>query len=65
MEPTTGPNWCGNSRLDRDSIPGPSISSDSLYRLSYTGPRLRLCAETNRLWEYNSVHGVLTGLDPP
>jgi hypothetical protein len=41
-----------------DSFPGPSSFSKSLYRLSYPGLPLWLCAETNRRWEYSSAHGV-------
>jgi hypothetical protein len=29
---------CGNSRLHRDSIPGPSSPYESLHRLRYSGP---------------------------
>jgi hypothetical protein len=37
--PSAGLDWCGKSRLHRDSIPGPSSPvAQSLYRLSYPGP---------------------------
>jgi hypothetical protein len=32
-----GLDGCGKSRLCQDSIPGPTISSESLYQLRYPG----------------------------
>jgi len=36
--PRAGLDGCGIPRLHRDSTPGPSICSESLYRLRYPGP---------------------------
>ena len=36
--PRAGLDGCVKSHLDRDSFPGHSARSDSLYRLSYLGP---------------------------
>ena len=36
--PRAGLDGCEKSRPHRDSIPGPSSRSESLYRLSYPGP---------------------------
>ena len=38
VRPMTGLDWCEKSRPHRDSIPGPSSPTKSIYGLHYPGP---------------------------
>jgi hypothetical protein len=54
--PRASLDGCGKSRPHRDSIPGPSSPSKSLYRLSYPAPQFFKRGITKLQFEFQ--HGV-------
>jgi hypothetical protein len=57
-----GLDGCGKSRLHRDSIPGPSSRSESLYRLHYPGPQLEIVFTLFSVWLARLVEALLQKL---